>query len=592
MIVPMKKATVFVQSKDADGAINELRSLGILHVEHHKPPAGKEIETITNDISMLNEAIHILSEQAFINKTAAETGAKTPPPAKDWRSAALHIIDARKRFEQLKEYSVTLKALVNEWKHWGDFEPEAIRGLSEKGMHIGLYQIPVKKLNTVPEGIFVKKIFTKGEFAHCLLVSQGRIDIPYKETAPPKMGLEKMRARLSEDAGAMDSIKEDVSRFVTYKSAFREAKRALEKELEFNRALKGMGEDSEIAYISGFIPYDAEALIKDASRKEKWGLLVDDIAEDDKVPTLIRNPGWISIINPVFKMIEVVPGYGELDISMWFLIFFSIFFGILIGDAGLGLVYFILTLIFHRKLKNILNSNALPVLFYLLSVCAVIWGVLTGTFFGQEWLSSYFRPLVPALNDYRNMQNICFVIGAFQLSIAHIWRAIIKAPSIAALSELGWVLILWGGFFLARTMVLSYPFPKLALWLFSIGAGAVVIFTNPDRNILKWIGGGLGSLLKNFVNSFTDIVSYVRLFAVGLATVAVADAFNKLALGVGFNNIFAVIITSLILILGQTLNALLGPMSILVHGVRLNVLEFCSHLEVTWSGFSYKPLQK
>ncbi|MFH0840311.1 MAG: hypothetical protein V1883_04800 [Candidatus Omnitrophota bacterium] len=588
MIVPMKRTTVLVQSKDADGAINELRSLGILHVEHHKAPVSKEIESISNDISMLSEAINILSEQAFINKTAV----KAPRSAKDWKSAALHIIDARKRFEQLKEYSVTLKAMITEWERWGDFEPEAINELSEKGMFIGLYQIPAKKLNTVPEGIFVKKIFTKGEFAYCVLASQSRIDIPYKEAALPKMGCDKMRARLSEDAKIMDSIKGDASRFVTYKNTFQEAKRSLEKELEFNQALKGMGEDSEIAYISGFIPHDAEALIRDASKREKWGLLVDDVSDEDKVPTLIRNPRWVSIINPVFKMIEVVPGYSELDISMWFLIFFSIFFGILIGDAGLGLVYFILTLIFHRKLKNILHNNSLPILFYLLSLCAIIWGVLTGTFFGQEWLSPYFKPLVPALNDYKNMQNICFVIGAFQLSIAHIWRAVIKSPSIAALSEFGWVLILWGAFFLARTMVLAYPFPKLALWFLSIGAVVVVIFTSPNRNIIKGIGAGLGSLLKNLVNSFTDIVSYVRLFAVGLATVAVADAFNKLALDIGFNNFFAGIATSLILILGQVLNVLLGPMSILVHGVRLNVLEFCSHLEVTWSGFSYKPLKK
>ncbi|MBU4376170.1 MAG: hypothetical protein KKD29_01680 [Candidatus Omnitrophica bacterium] len=592
MIVPMKKATIFVQSKDADGAINELRSLGILHVEHHKAPAGKEIEIIASGISMLSEAINILSEQAFINRAARERDAKTPRPAKDWKTAALHIIDARKRFEQLKEYSVTLKAMITEWGRWGDFEPEEINELSEKGMFIELYQIPVKKLNTIPEGIFVKKIFTKGEFAHCVLVSQSRIDIPYKEIMLPKMGPDKMQARLSEDAKVMDSIRKAVSRFVTYKNTFQETKRSLEKELEFNHALKGMGEDSEIAYISGFIPHDAEALIKDASKREKWGLLVDDVSDEDKVPTLIRNPRWVSIINPVFKMIEIVPGYSELDISMWFLIFFSIFFGILIGDAGLGAVYFILTLIFHRKLKNILNSNALPILFYLLSFCAIIWGVLTATFFGQEWLSPYFKPLVPALNDYRNMQNICFVIGAFQLSIAHIWRAVIKAPSIAALSEFGWVLILWGAFFLARTMVLAYPFPKLALWFLSIGAVVVIIFTSPNRNIIKGIGAGLGSLLKNLVNSFTDIVSYVRLFAVGLATVAVADAFNKLALDIGFNGFFAGIATSLILILGQVLNVLLGPMSILVHGVRLNVLEFCSHLEVTWSGFSYKPLKK
>ena len=93
-------------------------------------------------------------------------------------------------------------------------------------------------------------------------------------------------------------------------------------------------------------------------------------------------------------------------------------------------------------------------------------------------------------------------------------------------------------------------------------------------------------------NSFTDIVSYIRLFAVGLATVAVADAFNKMAMDIGYNSILTGTATSLILLLGHGLNIILGAMSILVHGVRLNVLEFCSHLDINWSGFSYKPLEE
>ena len=99
-------------------------------------------------------------------------------------------------------------------------------------------------------------------------------------------------------------------------------------------------------------------------------------------------------------------------------------------------------------------------------------------------------------------------------------------------------------------------------------------------------------MLLNFVNSFTDIVSYIRLFAVGLATVAIADAFNKMAMGIGFNSVLTGLATALILLLGHTLNIILGPLAVLVHGVRLNVLEFCNHVDIRWSGFSYKPLRE
>ena len=190
------------------------------------------------------------------------------------------------------------------------------------------------------------------------------------------------------------------------------------------------------------------------------------------------------------------------------------------------------------------------------------------------------------------IQAFCFLLGALHLSIAHLWRAIIKLPSAKALSEAGWILILWGAYFLARFLVLADAFPPFGKWLFMSGAVLVVFFTNPSRNILKGLGQGAGNLLMNFVNSFTDIVSYIRLFAVGRASVAVADAFNKMALGIGYNSILAGAVTSLILILGHTLNIVLGPMSILVHGVRLNVLEFCSHVDINWSGFAYKPLSE
>ena len=125
-----------------------------------------------------------------------------------------------------------------------------------------------------------------------------------------------------------------------------------------------------------------------------------------------------------------------------------------------------------------------------------------------------------------------------------------------------------------------------------IGGGALVLlFSNPQKNIIKGIGLGLGNLLLNLVNNFTDIVSYVRLFAVGLATVAVADSFNRMAIELGFNSVFSGALSALILVVGHTLNILLGPMSVLVHGVRLNVLEFCNHLDIRWSGFSYRPLR-
>ena len=588
MIVPMKKAAIITQSKDAVSAIEKLRSLGVLHVEHRKVPSGGNIISLKEDISLLAQALGVLSRSEFITKSCPDTD-KEP---QDWKITARNILDSWKRLDQLKEYSMTLKGMITRWNEWGNFDPAMINELASKGIYVGLYQIPAKDIKNLPSGIVIKTLSKSKRTVSCALVSREKIDIPFEPLELPKIGLNKLKERLKEDTRVMEIIRQDIREHTCYRAGLLRALEPLRQELEFQEALKGMGESGTLMYITGYIPHDAVPSLSKAAKKEKWGVLITEPAEDDKIPTLVRNPRWISIISPVFKLIEVVPGYRELDISLWFLIFFSIFFGMLIGDAGYGAIFFALTMFAQRKWGRRPGDKSVFILFYLLSLCAVIWGVLTGTFFGQEWLSGSVRPLIPALRSDRNLQAFCFFLGALHLSIAHLWRAVIKLPSVKALSEAGWVLILWGAYFLARFLVLADAFPSFGKWLFISGMFFVVFFTNPNRNILKGLGQGVGNLLMNFVNSFTDIVSYIRLFAVGLASIAVADAFNKMAMDIGYNSVLAGIATSLILLLGHSLNIVLGPMSILVHGVRLNVLEFCSHVDINWSGFAYNPLSE
>jgi V/A-type H+-transporting ATPase subunit I len=277
---------------------------------------------------------------------------------------------------------------------------------------------------------------------------------------------------------------------------------------------------------------------------------------------------------------------------MLFMIFFAIFFGILIGDAGFGLVYILLTLVLHKKLKLNTELKTTFSLFYLLGSCAILWGVLTGTFFGQEWLlSSGYTPLVPQLNDASVMQTFCFFLGALHLSVAHSWRAYLKFPSLTALADVGYICILWTAFFLARTLILGEAFPPWGIWLVATGIFLVILFINPQANVLRGIGEGLGTMALSLMNNITDVISYIRLFAVGLATLAMAETTNTLASGFG-NGVVALAAGVVILIIGHAVNIILGPMSVLVHGVRLNVLEFSGHANVTWSGFAFEPFKE
>lgn len=588
MIVPMKKTAILVQAKDAALCLKDLRNLGVVHVEHQRMPAGGDISAIGDDLAVVNDVLIVLAQPEF----AQEAKLTQPQDLSDWKSTARHILDLRNRLNQLKDYAITLNARITQWQAWGDFEPEILRSLAEQGIYVRLYQIPVKEIKNLPSSVIVKEISRIYGVVNCLVISREKINLSFKEVTLPAMGLAAMQKRLAQDKDTMIYIQNQLRQHVPLRKDFMRMKKVLQQDLRFQEALSGMGEAQSLSYLAGYIPDDAAARLTQEAAAKKWGLLISEPGPQDRVPTLIRNPRWVSIISPVFKLIEVIPGYKELDISLWFLIFFSIFFGMLIGDAGIGLIFFTLTAMAQKKWGRKLKNKFLFILFYLLSSCSIIWGALSGTFFGQAWLTPYVQPLIPALRNDKSVQTLCFLLGGLHLSIAHSWRALIKLPSPKALAEIGWIIILWGAFFLAKMLVLGDTFPVFGKWFFILGPALVVLFTNPTKNIFRSLGAGLANLLLNLVNSFTDVVSYVRLFAVGLATVAVADSFNKMAMEIGYGSIASGIVTSLILILGHTLNVILAPMSILVHGVRLNVLEFCNHLDIKWSGFSYQPLQE
>jgi V/A-type H+-transporting ATPase subunit I len=584
----MKKATIIVCQKDADATVKNLRSLGVLHIEHQEAPQSREINLLQEEMSLLNSCMDV-----FAQEDVSGVKQESDQTLSDWQTLARHVVELWKRYDQLESYSHRLTSDISAWEPWGDFNPHSIRFAQLKGLYIRLYKIPVKQLGLFPKGVIVKTISVQAGIAYILVVSREDFSSPFKEITLPKQSLIGMRKRLAEDKKAMQEIKNEIIKATKFIPQLLENQKKLEKEMELQQALAGMAKNGPLTYILGYLPVDTAQRLAQEAKRNKWGLLVRDPEEEDNIPTLIRNPRWISLISPLFKFLEILPGYRELDISLPFLIFFSIFFGMLIGDAGYGLVYMVITFLFHQKAKGKKVNTSNFFLFYILSLCAIIWGIFTGTFFGQEWvLRAGYKPLIPALNDEKSIQRFCFLLGAIHLSLAHSWRAALKFPTLVFLADVGWICILWAAFFTANTLILSDAFPFFGKWLIITGITLVIFFTNPQRKILKGIGKGLGTLALSLMNNFTDVISYVRLFAVGLAGVAIADAFNSMAGLVGRDNVFAIIVSVLIVIIGHTLGVVLGPVSVLVHGVRLNVLEFSGHANVSWGGQPYKPLKE
>jgi V/A-type H+/Na+-transporting ATPase subunit I len=195
------------------------------------------------------------------------------------------------------------------------------------------------------------------------------------------------------------------------------------------------------------------------------------------------------------------------------------------------------------------------------------------------------------LTHQKHIMGLCFLIGAVQLSIAHLWNIARQRKSLQALAQIGWLGITWVMYFAAGAMVLNRPFPPFMTVVLIACVALIVLFMTPARKMkTEWINHVM--LPLNLVSSFVDIVSYIRLFAVGTATVAVAQAFNEIAIGSGVTSIGRGIAAALILFIGHALNIVLAGMGVIVHGVRLNTLEFSGHLGMQWTGVPYRPFAR
>jgi V/A-type H+-transporting ATPase subunit I len=294
-------------------------------------------------------------------------------------------------------------------------------------------------------------------------------------------------------------------------------------------------------------------------------------------------------IESVLKLIAIRPGYREADISAAFLLFFSLFFAMLVGDGGYGLLFLAGTFLLKRKLPKLPASAT--VLLLVLSICTILWGVVTGNYFGIR--PSFLPPALAGLRigwlaDQKHMMKLCFVIGAVHLMLAHVWNALRVINSLQVIAQIGWICLTWGVFSLARFMVLGEPFPGWAGALMAAGAGAIVLFMTPVKKLKsEWINHAM--LPFDLINSFVDIMSYIRLFAVGTASLAMAQATNDIAASIGFGNVLTGLASAVVLFIGHTINVVLCFIGVLVHGVRLNALEFSGHMGLEWSGFEYSP---
>jgi V/A-type H+/Na+-transporting ATPase subunit I len=599
MIVPMKKLTLFLKESNRQEALRALRSLGAMHLKSIKQQSSQlgqaaEFDDITAKLEQAQRAVTILQQyQKMVDKR------KTTTIITDTQSTVEEVLVLYERLKSDEQELEKVSRHIDWYKPWGGFNPDDVKALSSQGVHVRLYQINDREYQQVKDRDDLRVISTEKGYVYIAHIAyktdeklsfkdvpllEGSFDALCEQHTMRKNQIAEAQAGLQAKAYALKKIQ-------SYKAT-------LEKRQQFLKAMHDMGEEKGFYYIQGYIPEDRHDDIIMLAQANHAGYLLEDPDDIEDVPTLIQNPKWVEIINPVFKFMSTVPGYAEYDISAWFLLFLSLFFAMLVGDAGYGIVFLLATFIIQKRFKQLPRQPLF--LMYVLSTATVAWGAITGTWFGAEaiaklpFLNSLIIPNISSFaKDNQNLMIfICFTIGIIHLTLAHVIVGLRILNSIKVLAELGWILVLWALYFLAGLLVIGRPMPGYALGLLLAGAVLLLCFSEPQKNIFKAIASSLVNIPLKVVSSFADIVSYLRLFAVGCATVVLASTFNDIVMGIGFNSIISGLAAAIILFIGHMLNIALAFMAVIVHGIRLNMLEFSGQMGMSWSGKEYSPFKE
>ena len=619
MIVKMKKVSIVVFDRFREQSLKALRKLGLVHIES-RLVSSDELALFAEQNTQLERAEETKKERKRREKKQKRdkkrkkdkrrrrkperTPAATRATEEDVDGCVEIAQEVVELTEKIRVIHEKIERLIREQQRldlWGGYDPKEIRELAEKGVYISLYQLSPEEFKQLPEDLDRFVLERTKSFVRLAVVSLGsEPSLDFETVAIGEKGRAELQQELDGAGNELQGLEHRLQHLSGERHRIQTVMRRLNNKIEFEQVRAGMVGEGQLSYLTGYVPAKRADALKRAASENGWALLVDEPAEDDPVPTLVENPRWIRIIRPMFQLMETTPGYREFDISFIFLLFFSLFFAMLIGDAGYGIVLFVLTLVARLAMPR--RPGGVFSLLFVLSAATIVWGALSGTWFGVEALARQpllSRIVIPQIASFgventKKVMFLCFVIGAVHLSIARLINFVRGLPKLVAFSELGWLSILWGMFFVTRYIVLQEALNPMGIWLVGAGILLVVVFGEQKGKFFKGVAFGLLRLplsLLDSIGSFSNIVSYVRLFAVGLATVAVASNFNAMAAEVGFG-FPSGLISAFILFFGHTLNIIMGAMSVIVHGVRLNMLEFSGQLGMEWTGVPYKPFQE
>ena len=603
MIEKMNLTHIVALEQNKDQMVSALRDLGVLHISE-KCSADEKINA---RFALLQKLSIELSEYAPKEKTEV-----TILNDDDFEEMFQNTKKVLERKTVLEEERTNKLLIIDKISAWGDFEPQKVKELKENGLDFHFYRIDKKELKKLSETQDIKyiKLASVDKMDTVAVLGELSRDITATEFSLPEKGISQLKSEImlceTELAKINDTLKNYALQLESYKAALIKT----QNDAEFSSVKNTAKSQDGLVWLTGYIPVSETEKFVACAKENGWAYQYETVEFDDGfVPTKVKYNKLTSLMKPIFDILGTVPGYGEYDISFWFLSFFTLFFAMIIGDAGYGVIFLVAAVVLILKSKKFTNAT---LLLTVLSVATIIWGAVTGTWFGLESAMKvpFLKALViPSFANYpqyfdmetasvqNSVMKFCFSIGVIQLSLACLMniRRKITRKDLSMLADIGWLLSICALYFMVLFLVINQPTNiKIVAAVVAVGFLLVAVFggMSPEKTFAQGLKSGLSDTFTVFLNTisaFGNVMSYIRLFAVGMASLAIAQSFNNMS--AGFSGPL-LIVGIIIAAVGHIMNIVMGFLSVVVHGVRLNLLEFSGQLGMEWSGTAYEPFKR
>lgn len=590
MIVPMKKYAFLVYHSDYVAFLEGLRELGVLHVQQRELEPSAALQENTELQKDIRETLKALRHRIVEDKKTDQLPAKS--------STGLDVVRSFQKLsgevEDLQQELDAVNKEIEFQKPWGDFSVEQLENLRQAGIYVRFFVCPIKKFDSAwaekytleiindlpPERYFI--VFARGEEA---------LDMDAEEIAVPSASLSALRQKRIELKEKIDRINAKLDEFVwTAQPAIEAALHKVENTIQLYTVVESTRREAgeRIMLLEGFVPAPREEKLLEFCETQGVPFLTKRPEPKDAPPVLLRNSAFSRLFEPIGKLFSL-PAYREMDLTPYFAPFFMLFFGFCVGDAGYGIIILLAATIY--KFRSPADWKPILTLTQFLGGATILFGMLTGTVFGLNLLEDRFAYLGNIRNLMLNSDQIfqlALILGVVQILFGLIIKAMNNARQygwVHAIAPVGWIIMLLSLLDLGL-LELAAPYSTYAAWL---GVGLILLFNDPKAGIFSRLGKGVWELY-GITGIFGDLLSYIRLFALGIASAILGFVVNDIALqirdGVAY---LGPVLFVIFLLIGHGINLMMASLGAFVHPMRLTFVEFYKNAGFKGGGKAYKP---